>query len=170
MYFKTFSLLLCASLFTAGAYADEATRVRCVLSDQAHMHLAPDDSALPWPVRRYTPLLHVDTHGDWHLVRDLDSDLFWIHNRYVTANDYLVCGIVLAEQTEARLGPGEDYEEAGILTRYTGLRIVEYVDGWVRAVIEDGSEVWVVEEDMYSPFAEVSVAPEERPAEETSEG
>ena len=146
MRIKNFLAIVSALCIASLASAVEPTRVRCVLSEEARMHLAPDDDALAWPVARFTPLHHVDTSGDWHLVRDLDNDLFWIHNRYVTANDYLVCGVIRAEQTDARRGPGEEYEEAGKRYRYTGLRIVEYADGWVRGIDSDAQDVWVPEE------------------------
>ena len=69
------------------------TQTRCVLSERAQLYLAPSDR-MAWPTPRYTPLRHVDTNADWHLVEDFEGDRFWVHNQYVTDNGFLICGVL----------------------------------------------------------------------------
>ena len=84
------------------------TQTRCVLSERAQLYLAPSDKGMAWPTSRYTPLRHVDTNADWHLVEDFEGDRFWVHNQYVTDNGFLICG-VLKTMATAYSGPGPDH-------------------------------------------------------------
>ena len=120
------------------------TQTRCVLSERAQLYLAPSDKGMAWPTPRYTPLRHVDTNADWHLVEDFEGDRFWVHNQYVTDNGFLICG-VLKTMATAYSGPGPDHELVGTLPALMGLRIVEYTSGWIHGVSSDDREVWVPE-------------------------
>ena len=78
------------------------------------------------------------------MVEDFEGDRFWVHNQYVTDNDFLICGVLKAMAT-AYSGPGPDHELVGKLPALMGLRIVEYASGWIHGVSSDHREVWVPE-------------------------
>jgi hypothetical protein len=136
-------LLSFNGLVTASAN-EYPTQTRCVLSERAQLYLAPSDQGMAWPTPRYTPLQHVDTDADWHLVEDFEGDRFWVHNQYVTDNSFLICG-VLKTMTTAYDGPGPEHKLVGTLPALTGLRVVEYASGWIHGVSSDDQEVWVPE-------------------------
>tara|TARA_B100001093_G_scaffold518254_1_gene602466 strand:+ start:967 stop:1422 length:456 start_codon:yes stop_codon:yes gene_type:complete len=119
-------------------------QTRCVLSERAQLYLAPSDKGMAWPTPRYTPLRHIDTNADWHLIEDFEGDRFWVHNQYVTDNGFLICG-VLKTMAVAYDGPGLNHELVGTLPALTGLRIIEYTSGWIHGVSSDDQEVWVPE-------------------------
>ena len=136
-------LLSFNGLVTASAN-EYPTQTRSVFFERSHLYLAPRDQGMAWPTPRYTPLQHVDTDADWHLVEDFEGDRFWVHNQYVTDNSFLICG-VLKTMTTAYDGPGPEHELVGTLPALTGLRVVEYASGWIHGVSSDDQEVWVPE-------------------------
>jgi SH3-like domain-containing protein len=142
---KTFVFMaaILSVLFMAGyAYADGL----CVNAPKANLRIGPGTNhEIGWQVFKYMPLekVGVSKSGDWYAVKDVDSDVMWIHKNLVTSN--FRCAVVNAREVNVRTGPGTNHprSQMGPAKKYYSYRVLETRDSWVRVRDEWGSIGWI---------------------------
>ncbi|GAB4422331.1 MAG: hypothetical protein OHK0032_17850 [Thermodesulfovibrionales bacterium] len=115
----------------------------CVSAQKANLRTGPGTNyEIAWEVYKYMPFVKVGVSlsGQWYAVKDVDSDVNWIHKSLVT-NRYR-CAVVKTEEVNVRTGPGTKYSKIGVAKKYYSFKVIGTKGIWVKVKDEWNNVGW----------------------------
>lgn len=116
----------------------------CVKVNKANLRKGPGlNYEKLWQVFRYMPFKKIGTKGAWLRVKDVDGDIFWVHQKLVTRS--YKCMVVKKEKVNFRQGPGTKYPKTpwSPVEKFYSAKVVKIKGKWVKVVDSMGDVAWV---------------------------
>ncbi len=121
----------------------------CIKSENVNLRNGPGTKYEKlWEVFKYMPFELLKTKGDWHQVRDLDGDKYWVHASLTTKK--YKCAVIKKDKTNLRTGPGTKYPKVkwAPVDKYFSMKVLKTDSKWISIEDATGDKAWV-----YRPLA-----------------
>jgi SH3-like domain-containing protein len=154
---KFYFLFLIGMIYSVSAYSAPANYL-CVSVKKAYLRQTPNqNSKVSWIVGKHMPLEGVGRVRDWYKVKDMDSQVHWVHMNSVTSQG--LCVAVTKSGTKLHAGPGSKYKLAdfSIADRYYPYRTLDHDENWILVQDDRGNKGWVNSNLLWSPQRVVSL-------------
>ncbi|MFW6052665.1 MAG: SH3 domain-containing protein [Desulfosalsimonas sp.] len=136
---STSVLVICISL--VAVFSASAQQRMVVSADVANVRIGPGaEHEKLWKVERNTPILVLDSEGEWYRFEDFEGDRGYIHKDLVDEYETVITkkGLI-----NIREGPGTDHEVAFQAEKGVPFRVVEKKGDWIHIEHADGEKGWI---------------------------
>ena len=116
----------------------------CIKEKRANLRKGPGlNYEKLWEVFKYMPFSQLGKKGEWVRIKDLDGDVYWVHNRLTTKS--YKCAVIKQNKTNLREGPGTKFKRVkwGPVDKYFSMKVLKIKKNWVRVVDAVGDKAWV---------------------------
>jgi len=118
--------------------------------DSANLRQGPGTNyTVLWRVDRHFPLYVLDRSNGWLHVMDFDGDEFWISEKIVSFDRYVITQL---SECNVRKGAGVDYELLFRAERGVILKVLDYKEGWMKVRHTDGEVGWISAKIVFGWF------------------
>ncbi|MCF8110227.1 MAG: SH3 domain-containing protein [Desulfobacteraceae bacterium] len=132
-------LIICISL---GAVFSASAQQRMAVSvDVANVRIGPGTEYKElWQMERNTPILVLDSEGEWYRFEDFEGDRGYIHKDLVDKHETVITkkGLI-----NVRTGPGTDHEVAFQAEKGVPFRVLEKKGDWIHIEHAEGEKGWI---------------------------
>lgn len=96
-----------------------------------------------WEVFRYMPFEQLGKKGEWLRVKDVDGDIFWVHERLTTKS--YKCAVIKQNRTNMRTGPGTNHPRVpwSPVDKFFSVKVLKIEKNWVYTEDAMGDKAWV---------------------------
>lgn len=134
----------CIFLSILVVFSAVSSEALCINENKANLRKGPGTNYEKlWQVFRYMPFKELKKNGNWSRVQDVDGDIYWVHQKLITAD--FRCAVIKGNKTNLRKGPGTDYPKVAWapVDKYFSMKVLQFQGDWVK--IEDGvgDQAWI---------------------------
>jgi len=116
----------------------------CIKEKRANLRKGPGlKHEKLWEVFKYMPFQQIGKKGEWLRVKDVDGDIYWVHQRLISKK--FKCAVIKQNKTNLREGPGTKHPSVNWspVNKYFSLKVLKITKNWVRVVDAVGDKAWV---------------------------
>ena len=98
----------------------------CIKEKRANLRKGPGlNYEKLWEVFKYMPFSQLGKKGEWVRIKDLDGDVYWVHNRLTTKS--YKCAVIKQNKTNLREGPGTKFKRVkwGPVDKYFSMKVLK---------------------------------------------
>jgi SH3-like domain-containing protein len=140
---KTF-LTRWVALFLLMIFWGAQAEALCIKEKRANLRKGPGLTYEKlWEVFKYMPFQQIGKKGEWLRVKDVDGDIYWVHQRLISKK--FKCAVIKQNKTNLREGPSTKHPAVNWspVNKYFSLKVLKITKNWVRVVDAVGDKAWV---------------------------
>ncbi|MBT6600114.1 MAG: hypothetical protein HOB32_00430 [Nitrospina sp.] len=143
---KGFLFYLCFLFFTIIVLLlqEGTAEALCIKDKKANLRSGPGKhNEKLWTVLKYMPLRQLGRQGNWLKVKDLDSDIYWVH-RKLTTKAYM-CAVIKKDKTSLRKKPSmkSPQVEWSPINKFFSMKVIKIKGAWVSIQDATGDRAWI---------------------------
>ncbi len=139
---KSINIFLFLSLLTV--LFSNSSEALCIKEKRANLRKGPGlKYEKVWEVYKYMPFKQLAKKKNWLRIKDLDGDIYWVHQRLTTKK--IKCAVIKQNKTNLRTGPGTKFPAVrwSPVDKYFSMKVLRVKNNWVRVVDAVGDKAWV---------------------------
>ncbi len=125
-------------------FSSSNSEALCIKEKRANLRKGPGLKYQKiWEVYKYMPFKQLAKKKNWLRIKDLDGDIYWVHQRLTTKK--IKCAVIKQNKTNLRTGPGTKFPAVrwSPVDKYFSMKVLRIKNNWVRVVDAVGDKAWV---------------------------